>query len=289
MNRSPKSLLAALMLGTALTLTAAPVLANPSWHPQSSERLIKLPPSYLQKSLDNDFARSALGQALTTTEQDLSLKTGTLGDLQRAIDTAEGEVRLDLRHQFLAEKREYLNLISERNEMRRKHLKVKRKLFDRMMDKLAEEADDPSGTRQQLIAQQQAARKRFQTSMDVVDQRIFETSMATESKYASQYSQNMQAMEKLLARIKHHDMNQMAEDDDGQPLTRKEHLRRMASDIQTELAMLDQEETMIGYMAKLVALDAMALTEDGLDAELADSDVATVASPVTNLNFFLDN
>ena len=40
------------------------------WQPQSSERLVKLPPSYLKKSLDRDFAGSGLGQALKSTETD---------------------------------------------------------------------------------------------------------------------------------------------------------------------------------------------------------------------------
>ncbi|GAB6052787.1 hypothetical protein JCM17960_16070 [Magnetospira thiophila] len=289
MKRSYKNILAALMMSSALTIAAAPSWASPSWTPQASERLIKLPPSYLQKSIDNDFARSELGQALTGTEQDLTLKNGTLADLQRAIGSAEGDVRLELRHQFLAEKRAYLNLISQRNELRRKHFETKRKLFDRMIDRLAESEEDPTGARQELIAQQEAAHQRFKSSVDVVDQRIFETSMASESKYASQYTANMDAMGKLLARIQSHEMNRDVHDDDGQPLTRKEHLRRMAADIQTELAMLDQEEVMIGYMAKLVALDAMVLAEDGLDAELADSDAAAVASPVATLPYFLNN
>ena len=36
----------------------------PSWSPKSSERLVKLPPSYLKKSLDRDLAESQLGTAI---------------------------------------------------------------------------------------------------------------------------------------------------------------------------------------------------------------------------------
>jgi hypothetical protein len=43
-------------------------------------------------------------------------------------------------------------------------------------------------------------------------------------------------------------------------------------------------------MAKLVALDAMALAEEGLDEELLDSDVAeTSLTPAKNVSFFLNN
>ena len=282
------TLAAALMTGTALV--SVPAAAAPSWHPQSSERLVKLPPSYLKKSLDNDFAQSELGQALTGTEEKIGYKTGTLSDLQQAVEQADGEVRLDLRHQFLGEKRAYLQLMSERNEMRRKHLKTKRKLFDRMLKKLAEdEAVAGQPDRQELIKLQDAALERFKSTVGGVDARLFETTTATESKYATQYATNMQAMEKLLARINNHDMNARPEDEAGMVLTKKQYLRRMASDIETEMAMLDQEETILGYMAKLVALDAMALAEDGLEAEIADSDVTASANPVDSVQFFLDN
>ena len=40
-----------------------------------------------------------------------------------------------------------------------------------------------------------------------------------------------------------------------------------------ELALLGVEEEMLGYMARLVALDAMALAEQMADPELADSDL----------------
>ena len=52
------------------------------WQPQSSERLVKLPPSYLKKSLDRDFAGSGLGLALKSTETDIQNKGNTLSDLQ---------------------------------------------------------------------------------------------------------------------------------------------------------------------------------------------------------------
>ena len=42
-------------------------------------------------------------------------------------------------------------------------------------------------------------------------------------------------------------------------------------------------------MAKLVALDAMDLAEDGMDMELADSDVTNALKPSTSVSYFLDN
>ena len=87
---------------------------DPAWQPRASERLVKLPASYLRKSIDADFSQSELGAALRDIDTEIGFKTLTLGDLQGAIAQADGEVRTELRHQFLAEKRAYLDLVARR-------------------------------------------------------------------------------------------------------------------------------------------------------------------------------
>lgn len=283
--------LGAVFLGGAMLMAGSTVAwSAPNWTPQSSERLVKLPPSYLQKSIDHDFANSELGTAIQKTEEDISLKGNTLGDLQKAIETSDGEVRGDLRHQFLAEKRAYLNMMSDRNELRRKHLMTKRRLFDDMLERLSREEGEMTPEKEELIELQKAAAERFESSVAKVDQRLFETPDLEESKYSQQYSKNRTAIEQLVARIDNHRMNQTPISDNGVPLTRVEHVRRMVADVQTELAVLEQEETILGYMAKLVALDAMSLAEEGIDEEMIDSDVAQSSlTPADNVSFFLNN
>lgn len=291
---SPKKLatvLGAVFLGSVILVGSASVaLSAPKWTPQSSERLVKLPPSYLQKSIDHDFANSELGTAIQEKEENLSLKGNTLGDLQKAIETADQDVRADLRHQFLAEKRNYLAMMSERNDLRRKHLMTKRRLFDDMLSRLSAEEGEMTPEKEELLALQDAAAERFESSLAKVDQRLFEAPDLEESKYSKQYAQNKTAIEQLVARIDNHKMNEMPMAENGVIMTREEHVRRMVADVQTELAVLDQEETILGYMAKLVALDAMALAEEGLDEELIDSDVAQNSlTPAKNVSFFLNN
>jgi hypothetical protein len=53
---------------------------------------------------------------------------------------------------------------------------------------------------------------------------------------------------------------------DGRVVGKADFLRQLVAGAESELAILNQEESILGYMAKLVALDAMALSE-GLDAE----------------------
>jgi len=270
--------------GTSVAISA------PAWQPQSSERLVKLPPSYLKKSIDHDFARSELGTAIQKSEENISLKGNTLGDLQKAIDTADGEVRGELRHQFLSEKRNYLSMMSDRNDLRRKHLRTKKRLFDDMLSRLSQESGAMTPEREELIELQKAASERFESSLAKVDQRLFEVSDLDESKYSKQYSQNKTAIEQLVSRIDHHSMNETPMSENGVQMSREEHVRRMVADVQTELAVLDQEETILGYMAKLVALDAMSMAEEGMDAELLDSDVASnTLTPANNVSFFLNN
>jgi len=291
---SPQKLaltLGAVFLGGAmLVATSTVALSAPNWTPQSSERLVKLPPSYLKKSIDHDFANSALGSAIQASEEDLSLKGNTLGDLQTAIETADGDVRGELRHQFLAEKRAYLSMMSDRNELRRRHLVTKRRLFDDMLERLSREEGEMTPEKEELLELQSAAAERFESSLAQVDARLFETPDLEESKYSKAYSQNKSAIEQLVARIDSHRMSQTPMSENGVVLTREEHVRRMVADVQTELAVLEQEETILGYMAKLVALDAMALAEEGIDEELIDSDVAESSlTPAKNVSFFLNN
>ena len=66
------------------------------------------------------------------------------------------------------------------------------------------------------------------------------------------------------------------------PLSRAE-----ISYAQAELELISQEETILGYMAKLVALDATALSEEILDAELIDSDIPGDTSLTGAIKFFV--
>lgn len=74
------------------------VMADAKWQPQSVERLVKLPATYLTKSIDQDFRRSELGQAVIGAENNIGLKAQSLGELNDAVTIADGEVKTELRH-----------------------------------------------------------------------------------------------------------------------------------------------------------------------------------------------
>ena len=290
LGQSSRSLILGLALSIAATgLTALPAYASggdPSWQPQASERLVKLPASYLKRSLEQDFTRSELGQALRDMDTEISFKAETLTDLQAAIDVSEGEVQTDLRHQFLVEKREYIDLVSRKIELRRKALEKKTGVLEKLMKRMGQEDASLTPVLRELIARQDEARARFQASMSSVDMELLETSVMPESKYSQQFATNLSAIDSLTQAIEGHAMNQ-APEIDGVAVTREGYVRQMIADTQAELELIGQEENILGYMAKLVALDATALADEVADAELVDSDTPNGETLTSAVKFFV--
>ncbi|MBM3952985.1 MAG: hypothetical protein FJ311_16245 [Rhodospirillales bacterium] len=278
----------AVLIALAGSPPAAAKESGPDWRPQSSERLVKLPATYLKKSLDRDFAESALGTALQGADEEIGLKGKTLADLKNAINQAEDEVRTELRHQFLAEKKAYLDLMSRKNALQRKHAAIKVRLFDDMLQNLNQDKAGETPAKRDLIKRQDAARTRFESSLASVDMAMFRTGTAPESKYAVKYAENVAAIEQLVARIQNHKMN-AGPTVDGEQITKQDYLRQMLAEAQSELAIRDQEDVILGHMAKLVALDAMTLAEETLDSDLAAGEAPNRTAPSQAVQYFMSN
>ena len=265
---------------------AKPDGQEPAWRPQASERLVKLPASYLKKSLERDFARSELGRAVGTIEEEIGLKVQTLTDLQGAIDKSDGDVRTELRHQFLAEKRQYIDLMGHRIALSRKHLKTKRRLLERLKQRLGQKEGALTPARMKLIENQEAVRKRFTASLSKVDVKLLGASAAPESRYSREYGKNLHAAESLVRAIRAHPVNTEPVIE-GRTVSKKEYLRQMAADTEAETALLDQQDSILGYMAKLVALDATALVQEIDVAGPVDADVKPGSDVTSAVEFFV--
>jgi hypothetical protein len=268
-----------------LTTPARAAIDDPTWQPRFTERLVKLPSSYLKKTLDRDFSGSALARAMSDANAALGLKVQTLEDLRSAIDQAEGEVKVELRHQFLAEKQEYLELLNSHQDLRRRHLKTRIKIYGRLLRKLAREQSAQTPERINLIEKQDQARTRLDRTIDAVDMKIFGTPATPESKYSREYARNLGAMNALIAAINAHPMTERRATDLG-PVSKPEFVRRLVADSEAELALLDQEGQLLGHMAKLVALDAMALSDD-LGVDEPDDDGTEAATVATAVDLFI--
>lgn len=288
MRRSIAQTASIVAIALCLAVPAFGQDAAPEWHPDSSERLVKLPANYLRKSLDRDFAESALGTALQGANEELGSKAKSLADLQAAINRSEGDLRLELRHQFLHEKRSYVELMSRRNDLQRKHVRIQTRLLEDMLDRMRPKNGSMSPVREELIKRQEAARSRFESSFDKVDMALFNDSTMKESKYSAKYAENSAAIEQLVARISAHNMNEQPSMD-GETMSKEDYVRQMLADANAESALVDQEGTILGYMAKLVALDAMQLAEEALDPNFTDVAAAEKAGPAANVHFFISN
>lgn len=252
-----------------------------TWNPAASEQLIKLPPHYLKKSIDNDFSKSGLAAVLIEKEEQVGLKRQTLADLQAASERANGELKIELQHQFLAEKQAYISLMKDHQDLRRRQTRTKIRLYEKLLRKMDRQRSSMTPQRAKLVEKQNEARNRFETSRTAVDTNLFQSTMATESRYAKEYAKNLSAIENLVAAIRSHPMN-AATEINGEAISKPEYLRRMVAENEADLAVIDQEHTILGFMAKLVSLDALALSESFAETDEVE-DALLAAKPERGL------
>ncbi len=271
---------------------AAPATASAiggKWTPTASEKLVKLHGDYLKKVVDNDFARSGLAAELSRLNEDIGLKTRTLRDLQTAVDRADGELRLELQHQFLEEKRAYLSLMREQQDVRRKKAATKVRIYEKLLSKINAPVRDASPQQKELVAKQTAARQRFENSIAQIDTKLLQSSLTAESRYSRDYAKNLSAIEALIGAVKAHPMNQSPQIA-GVPVTRAEYVRQLIAENKADLAIIEQEQSILAYMAKLISLDALALSE-GVVADdetvLAETNKSAEAGPSASVEFFV--
>ena len=258
-----------------------------TWRPVASEKLVKLPANYLKKSLDHDFAKSPLAAAITDADAELGLKGQTLDDLRMAIEQSNGELAVELRHQLLTQKREFIQLMQRKSELRRRHMQTRQKFLEGLLNKINQDATKMTPARAQLVTAQESARERFRGSVGKADLAVLSAPAVPESKYARQYAINLAAVENLITTIERHPMNTQSTMRDT-PASKQDFIRQMQADTQAGLAILDQERSILGFMAKLVALDAMALSEQVMDADLADSDIPRTSGPADAIKYFVN-
>ncbi|MBF0368903.1 MAG: hypothetical protein HQL52_05520 [Magnetococcales bacterium] len=291
----PLTRLAAAALLSLTLCQATPAAASnkplneSSWRPNLSERLIKLPANYLKKAVDQDFSGSKLALAISDMDSQIRLKNQTLNDLKAAVEQSEGEVRTELKHQLLAEKRAFLGMMNSRLDLRRKRVRTAIRVYEDVLKKVNRKANQNGEIGFDIAERQKEVRERFENSVTKVDLKLFGPNpQAEQGRYGREYQKNITAIERLVTAINDHPMGSES-DINGQGMDKKGYLRQLIADSETENALVDQEETILGYMAKLVALDAMSLAEEVNDAEFADSDVIESESVTSMVDLFISH
>lgn len=268
-------LASAALTGIMFSTPQAFAVVGDDWSPRVTERLIRLPSTYMVKAIDQDFRASGLATRLDDLTLDISLKHRTLAELQSAIDQAEGDVVIELKHQFLAEKKALIELMSEQRDLQSDAVDTRVRLYERLIQRMDHKAATMTASDRELEQQRAAAQERMNATLDKVDIEVLGRATVEESQYQQEYAEKQAALNRLLAAYDNHRMN-TDPIIDGQSLDKRSYLQVLISDAQKEAALLDQQSEIIIYMARLVALDAMALSEEVL---LTSPETGVIARP----------
>ena len=74
-----------------------------------------------------------------------------------------------MRHQFLAEKRAFLDLMANQIDLNKRRANTRLNLFQKMLDELRDQNAANTPTKKELIERQNLARTRMQSSLSKVD------------------------------------------------------------------------------------------------------------------------
>jgi hypothetical protein len=229
------------------------------WKPNLSEKILLLPPQHLEQAIDNDFSKSLLAQDLSDIDQQLSNQVSHIQSLQDAETQYSGEENIEIRHQILEGKKSYVELMGAQLDLKRERLTTKLNYLKRLMNKAKRKGARLEET-SELRALQENAVQRANAAENTLRDDLFETSLGEESKFSQHYAKNKQAIAQLRSLIESHPMNSQLSS--VGPDSTVGHLNNLILSADAELAVIDMESEILGYMARVLALDAMALAED---------------------------
>lgn len=289
MKKILKVSMALSMLATT-SLICLPAAANEiGWSPTISEKILILPPKHLETAIEQDFDRSSLATELGSLEQTINGQVSFLTQLQSDLDLYHGQEQLEARHQLISGKRDYIQLMGEQIQLKKKRLVVKLDIYNRLLRQSKLSAYENSQSAQFDEVHAAVADRAANVDSSLRDD-LFTSTMMPETEFAQAYAENQSAISQLVEAIESHPSNHIGGSIDGEPMTREEELRLSMQDIQSELAILAMEEDVLGHMAKLVSLDAQAFADDlnefqyGIDG----FEPKKYDSPANNIQLFIN-
>ena len=278
-----------LVSGTCLLAQPATLLANNmSWQPQISEKILMLPSKHLEQAIERDFANSLLAGDMQTLDQQIGEEIANITSLQENQSLYEGEEALEVEHQIIVGKRNYLEMMGNQITLKHQQLETKRRLYQRLMRQSKQnQAQNRDSKELHLVIDQ--ARVRSNAVESKLRDELFFSANQPESKFSQEYAENRVAIEALRTAIANHPANQQ-QFGDGTPVNKTDELQTMILETEAALAALNMEQEVIGHMAKLLSFDAMAFAEKL--AEQAWDDQAgnigqALLSPKENVKMFI--
>ena len=263
-------------------------LSNGEWQPQIVEKMYILPPKQLDRVLNNDFRNSSLYLNLKTADDKIKSRYSKIDQLNKSIPQFKGDEQIELKHQVIVEKKEYITDMSERLKIKREHLLTKKRFFEKIKRKtLFQKGNQNFKARSKFQASREKALKRSKKLDKKISNLLIGNNMSNNSKYFSEYQKTMSAMQQLETKIKSHPKFQ--ENDLLLNSENKlESLNVFIDKLESELSVLALKEQVLTKMAKLVSLDAMELA-DSLQINISQgNEFKDVNDPTDSVNLFLN-
>jgi len=268
-NKRPTSAIILAILVSVANPNAANAESNTGWNPQLSERILLLPPKRLNDVIEQDFSKSGLAVNMTDIETEISGQASLISELSENLDNYQNEAKIEARHQVIVGKKNYIELLGEQTALKQLRLTTKLTLLQRLERTLAQN-DKKNKQRTEVQKIQSELQKKSTMIAAKLKEEISLETLKAESNFSKAFDKNMAAISSLKAAIANHTMqSNSAIDTDA---SKVEIIRRMMVDTEAELALVNIENELLGHMAHLLSLDAMALAED---VALQSYDLAT--------------
>jgi hypothetical protein len=263
-------------------------LSNGEWQPQIVEKMYILPPKQLERVLNNDFRNSSLYLNLKTADDKIKSRYSKIDQLNKSIPQFKGDEQIELKHQVIVEKKEYITDMSERLKIKREHLLTKKRFFEKIKRKtLFQKGNQNFKAQSNFQASREKALQRSKKLDKKISNFLIGNNMSNNSKYFSEYQKTMLAMQKLETKIKSHPKFQ--ENDLLLNSENKlESLNVFIDKLESELSVLALKEQVLTKMAKLVSLDAMELADSLQINILQGNEFKDVNDPTDSVNLFLN-
>ena len=263
-------------------------LSNGEWQPQIVEKMYILPPKQLDRVLNNDFRNSSLYLNLKTADDKIKSRYSKIDQLNKSIPQFKGDEQIELKHQVIVEKKEYITDMSERLKIKREHLLTKKRFFEKIKRKtLFQKGNQNFKAQSKFQASREKALQRSKKLDKKISNLLIGNNMSNNSKYFSEYQKTMLAMQKLETKIKSHPKFQ--ENDLLMNSENKlESLNVFIDKLESDLSVLALKEQVLTKMAKLVSLDAMELA-DSLQINISQgNEFKDVNDPADSVTLFLN-
>jgi len=229
------------------------------WRPQLSEKILLLPPKHMNDAIEQDFSKSGLAQNMTSVETQLSDQVSAIDQLKQNLSRYNGQEQIEARHQIIVGKKTYIELLGQQIDLKRERLHTKLGLLKRLDRNLSRDTAQQKTASD--VAQLQAdAKSRIEGISSKLREQIALETLTKETNFSKAFDKNMVAISALKDAIANHRMQSRLGLDSG--ATKADMLRQLMLDTEADLALIEIETELLGHMAHLLSLDAMALAED---------------------------